>query len=79
LSSLIEYFQAKSQQKPYFLFDGLDRVDEAEKFNQMISADLQNAEIGFAIVGAANRFPERRFDLHPVLKEVLVGLKGAKR
>jgi energy-coupling factor transporter ATP-binding protein EcfA2 len=54
LSSLIEDFQTKFQQKPYFLFDGLDRVDESEKFTRMISADLQNTEIGFAIVGAAS-------------------------
>lgn len=54
LAELIKDFQTKFQQKPYFLFDGLDRVDRTEKFTRMISTDLQNAEIGFAIVGAAS-------------------------
>lgn len=54
LSELIKDFQTKFQQKPYFLFDCLDRVDRTEKFTRMISTDLQNAEIGFAIVGAAS-------------------------
>jgi energy-coupling factor transporter ATP-binding protein EcfA2 len=52
LLSLIEDFQAVFQQKPYFLFDGLDRVDELRKFTKMVLSDLQNAKIGFAIVGA---------------------------
>jgi energy-coupling factor transporter ATP-binding protein EcfA2 len=54
LLSLIEDFQDNFQQKPYFLFDGLDRVDESKKFTSMVSADLQNAGIGFAIVGASS-------------------------
>jgi energy-coupling factor transporter ATP-binding protein EcfA2 len=54
ISSLIEDFQTKLHQKPYFLFDGLDRFDEAERFTQMVSADLQNSEIGFAIISAAS-------------------------
>jgi energy-coupling factor transporter ATP-binding protein EcfA2 len=56
LSKLIEDFQIKFKKKPYFLFDGLDRIDQTEKFTRMISADLQNAGIGFAIVGAASLF-----------------------
>ncbi|PSB56585.1 hypothetical protein [Chamaesiphon polymorphus] len=54
LLSLIEDFHVEFQQKPYFLFDGLDRVDKAGKFTRMISADLQSTEIGFTIVGAAS-------------------------
>jgi Cdc6-like AAA superfamily ATPase len=54
LSDLIGNFQTKFKQKPYFLFDGLDRVDELKKFTTMVSSDLQNAEIGFAIVGASS-------------------------
>jgi energy-coupling factor transporter ATP-binding protein EcfA2 len=54
LSSLIEDYQTNLKQKPYFLFDGLDRVDESKKFTIMVSADLQNAGIGFAIVGASS-------------------------
>jgi energy-coupling factor transporter ATP-binding protein EcfA2 len=55
LSSLGQDFQDKFKQTPYFLFDGLDRVDETEKFTQMVSsASQQNTEIGFTIVGAAS-------------------------
>jgi energy-coupling factor transporter ATP-binding protein EcfA2 len=52
LSSLIENFQSNFQQTPYFLFDGLDRIDEVQKFTKMVVSDLQHANIGFAIVGA---------------------------
>lgn len=54
LSDLIGDFEAKIQQKPYFLFDGLDRINKIEKFTRMLSADLQSTEIGFAIVGSAS-------------------------
>lgn len=54
LSSLVEDFKTQFQKTPYFLFDGLDRVDEAEKFTRMTSSDLQIPEIGFTIVGAAS-------------------------
>jgi energy-coupling factor transporter ATP-binding protein EcfA2 len=54
ISSLIEDFRTQFHQVPYFLFDGLDRVDEAIKFINMTSSDLETSEIGFAIVGAAN-------------------------
>jgi energy-coupling factor transporter ATP-binding protein EcfA2 len=54
LLSLSEDFQEIFQQKPYFLFDGLDRVDELKNFTKMVSSDLQNAKIGFAIVGASS-------------------------
>jgi energy-coupling factor transporter ATP-binding protein EcfA2 len=54
ISGLLENFKTKLYQMPYFLFDGLDRVDEAKKFISMASSDLQNSEIGFTIVGAAS-------------------------
>lgn len=54
--SLIENFKTQFQQTPYFLFDGLDRVDESRKFISMASSDLQNSDIGFAIVGATSLF-----------------------
>jgi Cdc6-like AAA superfamily ATPase len=54
LLSLIEDYQTNLKQKPYFLFDGLDRVDASKKITRMVSADLQNAGIGFAIVGASS-------------------------
>jgi hypothetical protein len=54
LSSLIEKFKFKFQKSPYFLFDGLDRIDETEKFTQMVISDLPSGDIGFAIVGAAS-------------------------
>ncbi len=53
--TLIEDFCNKFKQAPYFLFDGLDRVDEIEKFTQMVSsASRQNIEVGFTIVGTAS-------------------------
>ena len=54
LLSLVEDCQTEFQQRPYFLFDGLDRVDELKKITRIVSADLQNAGIGFAIVGASS-------------------------
>jgi energy-coupling factor transporter ATP-binding protein EcfA2 len=54
LSSLIKDFQAEFQQTPYFLFDGLDRVDEVEKVTRIASPNLQASKIGFLIVGAAS-------------------------
>jgi energy-coupling factor transporter ATP-binding protein EcfA2 len=55
LASLVEDFQNKFKQTPYFLFDGLDRVDETENFTRMVSsASQQNTGIGFTIVGAAS-------------------------
>lgn len=54
LSSLVKDFKDKFKQTPYFLFDGLDRVDEVEKVTQAASLDLQNSGIGFLIVGAAS-------------------------
>jgi energy-coupling factor transporter ATP-binding protein EcfA2 len=54
ISSLVEDFQTKFNQAPYFLFDGLDRIDEAKKIINIVSSDLQTSEIGFSIVGAAS-------------------------
>jgi energy-coupling factor transporter ATP-binding protein EcfA2 len=54
ISSLVEDFKNQFHKIPYFLFDGLDRIDEAEKFTRMISSDLQSSEVGFAIVGAVS-------------------------
>lgn len=54
LTSLVIDFQNKLQRTPYFIFDGLDRVDEAEKFTRIASPDLQASEIGFLVVGAAS-------------------------
>jgi energy-coupling factor transporter ATP-binding protein EcfA2 len=54
IASLLEDFKTQFHQTPYFLFDGLDRVDEAKKFINMASSDLQNPGIGFTIVGAAS-------------------------
>jgi energy-coupling factor transporter ATP-binding protein EcfA2 len=54
LSDLNDSFRKTFQQSPYFLFDGLDRLDEAEKFMKIASPDLLTAEIGFLIVGASS-------------------------
>jgi energy-coupling factor transporter ATP-binding protein EcfA2 len=54
LASLIDDFYDEFQKTPYFLFDGLDRVDKIEKFIQVASSDVQASEVGFVIVGAAN-------------------------
>ncbi|GAA6617864.1 hypothetical protein [Scytonema sp. NUACC26] len=54
LSSLLKDFQTKFKQTSYFLFDGLDRVDEVEKVTQAASLDLLNSGIGFLIAGAAS-------------------------
>ena len=56
ISSLVEDFKTQFQKTPYFLFDGLDRVDESKKFISMASSDLQNSDIGFTIVGATSLF-----------------------
>jgi hypothetical protein len=56
ISSLVKDFKTQLHQIPYFLFDGLDRFDEAEKFIRMALSDLQTSEVGFAIVGAASLF-----------------------
>jgi energy-coupling factor transporter ATP-binding protein EcfA2 len=54
ISTLVEDFKNQFHKMPYFLFDGLDRVDEADKFTRMISSDLQSSEVGFTIVGAVS-------------------------
>ncbi len=56
ISSLVEDFKTQFQKTPYFLFDGLDRIDESKTFISMASSDLQNSDIGFIIVGATSLF-----------------------
>jgi energy-coupling factor transporter ATP-binding protein EcfA2 len=56
LVNLIENFKTKFHQTPYFLFDGLDRLDEVKKVVSIASSDLEGSEIGFAIVGATSLF-----------------------
>lgn len=54
LYSLIKDFQVRFQQTPYFFIDGLDRIDEAEKFTRIASPHLQTSEIGYLIIGSAS-------------------------
>jgi energy-coupling factor transporter ATP-binding protein EcfA2 len=54
LSDLNNLYRKMFQRSPYFLFDGLDRLDEAEKFMKIASPDLLTAEIGFVIIGASS-------------------------
>ena len=52
--SLLKDFQHKFNQTPYFLFDGLDRIDGNDKFMRMATSDLQTSKIGFMIVGSTS-------------------------
>ena len=54
IDSLVENFKTQFNQVPYFLFDGLDRVDETDKFTRMAASDLQISKIGFTIIGATS-------------------------
>lgn len=54
LFSLVEDFRTVFERTPYFLFDGLDRLDQAKKFTRIASPDLQASEIGYLIVGSAS-------------------------
>jgi hypothetical protein len=51
LSSLVSTYKDNFSKKPFFLFDGLDRISSVKNFIQAISGGLKNIDVGFLIVG----------------------------
>jgi Cdc6-like AAA superfamily ATPase len=51
LLMLIEQFHNHFSKTPFFLLDGLDRMRDVEKFTQVASSVINDADLGFLIVG----------------------------
>jgi hypothetical protein len=51
LSLLVSKYKDNFSKKPFFLFDGLDRINSVKNFIQAISGGLNNIDAGFLIVG----------------------------